>query len=240
MRSQQRWCSSRRSLPALAGGQRSGPAERHTPLHVGSRPGRAGVRRRDPVGLVAAIVILVGLGAAMRRPGLVRRPRSLGATYTLAATVAVVSCLVLLAAVLIIVAGRVLGLYSVGPSANCCSWSPWSSPWRVSWPRRSSPSSPPPPARSSPAGCGAGRTGAAAPARRRVVLLGVAAVVVAASHPAVPHVRRAEPRLRRARQAGHARSGGRGRRPASLPPWSCRRGAAAGPRDVAAHARRSA
>jgi signal transduction histidine kinase len=138
-----------------------------------------------PVGLVAAIVIVVvarsrdaatgtGSESSTNRPG---------ATYTLAATVAVISCLVLLAAVFIVVLGRVLGLYySVGPFvelflvigvvAGLAGLMAAVVIAVVAAIRRSS---------GVPSGASDGASGNAAPARRRVVLLGVAAVIVAAS-----------------------------------------------------------
>ena len=111
-------------------------------------------------------------------------PRSPRATYALAGTVAVVSCLVLLAAVFIIVVGRVLGLYySVGPFvelflvigvvAGLAGLLAAVVIAVAAAVRRSS---------GAPSGAPAdGASAAAAPARRRVVLLGAAAVIVAAS-----------------------------------------------------------
>jgi signal transduction histidine kinase len=110
--------------------------------------------------------------------------RSPRATYTLAATVAVISCLVLLAAVMIVVAGRVLGLYySAGPFvdlflvvgvvAGLAGLGAAAVIAILAAARRSSGVQSAAPA--------AGASVTASPARRRVVLLGVAAVIVAAS-----------------------------------------------------------
>jgi signal transduction histidine kinase len=136
-----------------------------------------------PVGLVAAIVILVMARRrdAVTRTGPVSSQDHPWATYTLAATVAVVSCLVLLAAVFIVVAGRVLGLYYssgpfvelfliVGVVAGLAGLVAAVVIAILAAVRR--------PSGVQPAAPGAI---AAAPARRRVVLLGVAAVIVAAS-----------------------------------------------------------
>jgi signal transduction histidine kinase len=110
-----------------------------------------------------------------------RRP---AATFTLAATVAVVSCLVLLAAVFIIVAGRVLGLYySAGPfvelflmlgvAAGLAGLVVAAVIAVLAAARR--------PSGVQAAAPAAGASATASPARRRVVLLGAAAVIVAAS-----------------------------------------------------------
>ena len=111
-------------------------------------------------------------------------PRRPAATYTLAATVAVVSCLVLLAAVFIVVAGRVLGLYySAGPTvelflmigvaAGLAGLVAAAVIAVLAAARR--------PSGVQAAAPAAGASANASPARRRVVLLGVAAVIVAAS-----------------------------------------------------------
>ena len=110
--------------------------------------------------------------------------RSPRATYTLAATVAVISCLVLLAAVFIVVTGRVLGLYySAGPfvelflvigvAAGLAGLVAAVVIAVIAAARR--------PSAGQPGASAAGASATAAPARRRVVLLGVAAVIVAAS-----------------------------------------------------------
>ena len=114
-------------------------------------------------------------------------PRRPWATFTLAATVAVVSCLVLLAAVMIVVAFRVLGLYygagpfvelslTVGVVAGLAGLvaavviAVLAATHRPSAAQLAAAAQAP-----------AAATGPAAPGRRRVVLLGVAAVIVAAS-----------------------------------------------------------
>jgi signal transduction histidine kinase len=125
----------------------------------------------------------VGRTAGTTPPATVA-PRSSRATYTLAATVAVVSCLVLLGAVFIVVLGRVLGLYySGGPFvdlflvagviAGVAGLGAAAVIAIVAAARRSSGVQPAAPA--------AGGSATASPSRRRVVLLGVAAVIVAAS-----------------------------------------------------------
>jgi signal transduction histidine kinase len=139
-----------------------------------------------PVGLVAAIVTVVMTRSrdAANRTGRVSSQDRPWATYTLAATVAVVSCLVLLAAVFIIVAGRVLRIYySAGPFvefflvigvvAGLAGLVAAAVIAVLAAVRRSS--------GGQPAAPGAGAAATASPARRRVVLLGVAAVIVAAS-----------------------------------------------------------
>jgi signal transduction histidine kinase len=113
-------------------------------------------------------------------------PRRPWATFTLAATAAVISCLVLLAAVMIIVAGRVLGLYYgagplvelflvIGVVAGLAGLVVAAVIAILAATRR------PSPAQLAPAAQTAAAAGSAAPGRRRVVLLGVAAVIVAAS-----------------------------------------------------------
>jgi signal transduction histidine kinase len=113
-------------------------------------------------------------------------PRHNWATYTLAATVAVISCLVPLAAVVLIVAGRVTGLYYGGGQftdtllvtaviAAIAGLVAAAVIVVIAATRKSS-------ASASPAGAAPAATSVArAPGRRRVVLLGVAAVIVAAS-----------------------------------------------------------
>jgi signal transduction histidine kinase len=110
-----------------------------------------------------------------------RRPR---ATYALAATVAVVSCLVLLGTVFVVVLGRVLGLYysggpfvdlslMVGVVAGLAGLVAAAIIAIVAAARRAS--------GVQPAALVVTETKSASGARRRVVLLGVAAVIVAAS-----------------------------------------------------------
>ncbi len=125
----------------------------------------------------------VGRSADATPPATVA-PRSPKATYTLAATVAVISCLVLLAAVFIVVTGRVLGLYygagpfvelflMIGVVAGLTGLVAAVVIAIVAAARR--------PSGVQQAASAAGASATAAPARRRVVLLGVAAMVVAAS-----------------------------------------------------------
>jgi signal transduction histidine kinase len=125
-----------------------------------------------------------GTAPAARQDPPSRRP---AATYTLAATVAVVSCLILLAAVLIVVAGRVLGLYyGVGPFvelflmigvvAGLAGLVVAAVIVVLAATHRPSPAQ-----LATAAQAPAAATEPAAPGRRRVVLLGVAAVIVAAS-----------------------------------------------------------
>jgi signal transduction histidine kinase len=109
------------------------------------------------------------------------------ATYTLAATVAVVSCLVLLAAVMIVVAGRVLGLYygagpfvelflMIGVVAGLTGLVAAAVIAVLAATRRPSAAQ-----LAAAAQASAAATEPAAPGRRRVVLLGIGAVIVAAS-----------------------------------------------------------
>jgi two-component system sensor histidine kinase BaeS len=114
-------------------------------------------------------------------------PRRPWATYTLAATVAVVSCLFLLAAVLIMVVIRVVGLYygflevplvmgvlvAVGGLAAAAVIAVLAA---VRTAPADAPAQPPTRAVATPA-----VAAAVAPARRRVMLLGVAAMIVAMS-----------------------------------------------------------
>jgi signal transduction histidine kinase len=125
----------------------------------------------------------VGRSAGAAAPAVVA-PRGPRATYTLAATVAVVSCLVLLAAVFIVGTGRVLGIYysagpfvelflMVGVLAGVAGLVAAAVIAIVAAVHR--------PSGAEPVAAVASETATAAPARRRIVLLGVAAVIVAAS-----------------------------------------------------------